>query len=128
MEKTSKSIIILLLLQFYMIAGVAQDKTIMILESGLPYTDTYWFYSGHGNALDEAQIKDQWKKNRDILYAAYTRNGWFLTMGKNTELTDQYYILQSKWPSDWIMDKPTKNQHLRHYDIEIRNVISLLQK
>lgn len=45
-----------------MIAGVAQDKTIMILESGLPYTDTYWFYSGHGNALDEAQIKDQWKK------------------------------------------------------------------
>ena len=80
MEKTSKSIIILLLLQFYMIAGVAQDKTIMFLESGLPYTDTYWFYSGHGNALDEAQIKDQWKKNRDILSAAYTRNGWFLTI------------------------------------------------
>lgn len=104
-QKTSKSIIILLLLQFYMIAGVAQDKTIMILESGLPYTDTYWFYSGHGNALDEAQIKDQWKKNRDILSAAYTRNGWFLTMGKNTGFTDQSYILQSKWPGDWIMDK-----------------------
>lgn len=55
MEKTSKSIIILLLLQLYMIAGVAQDKTIKIFESGLPYTDTNWFYSGHGIALDEVK-------------------------------------------------------------------------
>lgn len=38
----------------------ADDFTFIVADGDLPYTTQTWFYSGHGNDLDEAKIKKYW--------------------------------------------------------------------
>ena len=81
---------------------LAQDKTIIITESALPYTEQSWFYSGAGNALQGDKIKSSWDEGKRITSVAYSGNGWFVTMAKNTGLTMQTYKQSTSWPQEWI--------------------------
>lgn len=69
----------------------AQDKTILITETGLPYTSQTWFYSGKGNDLQGDKIKKNWDEGMRITSVAYTNNGWFVTMAENTAIGMQTY-------------------------------------
>lgn len=83
----------------------AQDKTIIMTESGLPYTSQAWFYSGSGNGLQESEIKKHWDEGRRITSVAYTDKGWFVTMAKSTGIGMQFYNYCAEWPNDWIKEK-----------------------
>ena len=84
----------------------AQDKTIIITENNQPYTNQTWFYSGKGKALQEDKIKKHWnQEDRRITSVAYTKNGWFVTMAKNTGIGKQTYKYSTTWPEEWIKDK-----------------------
>lgn len=97
--------ILLSLLILPLLSGKAQNKTFIICETDIPYQPQTWFYSGLGNKLDEANIKKYWDKGFRITSAAYTSNGWFITMAKNTGLTEQTYKLSSSWPDEWFETK-----------------------
>ena len=105
--------VVLFLLLFCIVFGIrSQDKTILITESNLPYTSQYWFYSGYNNELQEREIKKHWDEGRHITSVAYTSNGWFVTMAKNTGFGSQYYHYGSDWPNDWIAEKWNNNYHI----------------
>ena len=52
-----KRLLLLTLLSATISFAKAQDKTIIITEKGMPYTNQTWFYSGKGKALQEEKIK-----------------------------------------------------------------------
>jgi hypothetical protein len=80
----------------------AEDKTIIYAKSGMPYTTQTWFYSGD---LDQTNIKKYWDDNYHITSVAYTKNGWFVAMSKNSGLTRQAYSYTNDFPKDWIKEK-----------------------
>ena len=101
-----KRLLFLTLLSVTISLGKAQEKTIIITEKGLPYTSQTWFYSGKGKALQEDKIKKNWnQKERRITSAAYTKNGWFVTMAKDTGIGKQTYSYSITWPEEWIKNK-----------------------
>ncbi|MBO5865180.1 MAG: hypothetical protein J6Q73_03925 [Bacteroidaceae bacterium] len=101
-----KKLLFLVLLSVTISTVKAQDKTIIITESNRPYTSQTWFYSGKDKALQEDKIKKNWnQKERRITSAAYTKNGWFVTMAKNTGIDKQTYKYSITWPEEWIKDK-----------------------
>ena len=101
-----KRLMLLTLLSAMTLLANAQDKTIIITENGRPYTNQTWFYSGKGKALQEDKIKKHWnQEERRITSAAYTKNGWFVTMAKNTGIGKQTYKYSTSWPEDWIKEK-----------------------
>lgn len=94
---------LLLLLFVVLFIGVkSQDKTILVTENNLPYTSQTWFFSGVGNSLQESSIKKNWDEGRRIISVAYTNNGWFVTMAKNTGIGMQTYSYSADWPDKWI--------------------------
>lgn len=95
--------VILILLSVLMWSGLqAQNTTILITQSGLPYESQTWFYSGYGNSLQRDKIKKNWDEGRRITSVAYTSNGWFVTMAKNSGYSEQVYYNNYAWPGDWI--------------------------
>ena len=101
-----KKLLLLILLSTVASLGKAQDKTIIITESDRSYTNQTWFYSGKGKALQEDKIKKHWnQEERRITSAAYTKNGWFITMARNTGIGKQTYSYAIKWPEEWIKSK-----------------------
>ena len=71
--------VILILLSVLMWSGLqAQNTTILITQSGLPYESQTWFYSGYGNSLQRDKIKKNWDEGRRITSVAYTSNGCLL--------------------------------------------------
>lgn len=90
----------------------AQDKTIIIVETGLPYTSQSWFYEGRGNSFSGEEISKNWDEGRRITSIAYTNNGWFCTMAKNTGIGMQSYKVDSDWPGDWIDEKWKADYHI----------------
>lgn len=101
---------ILLLLLTATFITKAQNQTILITEQALPYTNQTWFYSGKGNNLQEDNITEKWnKQNLRITSAAYTNNGWFVTMAKNTGIGMQTYSYTNQWPREWIKNKWEEN-------------------
>ena len=100
---------VLLLLFVIAFLGVkAQDKTILITETGLPYTSQSWFYSGSGNELQEIEINKHWDEGRRITSVAYIKEGWFVTMAMNTGIGMQTYSYTADWPDKWIQDNWSK--------------------
>lgn len=101
-----KRLLLLTLLSATISFAKAQDKTIIITEKGMPYTNQTWFYSGKGKALQEEKIKKNWnQEERRITSAAYTNNGWLVTMAKNTGIGKQTYSYSITWPKEWINSK-----------------------
>lgn len=101
-----KRLLLLTLLSATTSLANAQDKTIIITENGRPYTNQTWFYSGKGKALQEDKIKKNWnQEERRITSAAYTKNGWFVTMAKNSGIGKQTYSYSITWPEEWIKNK-----------------------
>ena len=101
-----KKLVLLTLLSVTISLVKAQDKTIIITEKGRPYTNQTWFYSGKDKALQEEKIKKNWnEEERRITSAAYTKNGWFVTMAKNTGIGKQTYTYSITWPEEWIKNK-----------------------
>lgn len=91
----------------------AQNNTFLITEQTLPYTNQVWFYSGKGNNLQEENITKNWnKQNLRITSAAYTINGWFVTMAKNTGIGMQSYSYTTQWPKEWIENKWKENYNI----------------
>lgn len=87
---------------------MAQSKTLLISESGLPYTEQTWYAYGVGEPLDESDIISNWNLGKRIVSAAYTKEGWLVVMAKNTGYVQQSFSLTKEWPEEWIADK-TKN-------------------
>ena len=90
----------------------AQNKTILITESHLPYKSQTWFYSGNGQDLDESKIKSYWDQGKRITSVAYTTNGWFVTMANSSGITMQTYKLSQIWPKDWIKEKWVQDYYI----------------
>lgn len=90
---------------------MAQDKTIIITESDLPYTNQTWFYSGN-MGLQEDEIKKNWDKGKRITSAAYTSNGWFVTMSNDSNIGAQTYKLSTSIPTDWIKGKWNEDYYI----------------
>lgn len=90
----------------------AQNKTILITESALPYTGQSWFYCGAGNALDGSKIKSKWDEGKRITSVAYTYNGWFVTMANDTGISEQEYKLSETWPKEWINTEWEKDYYI----------------
>ena len=86
-------------------AMIAQNKTLLISESDLPYTEQTWFAYGVGLPLDENDIIGNWNLGKRIVSAAYTKEGWFVVMAKNTDYVQQSFSLTKKWPEEWIAEK-----------------------
>lgn len=94
------------------VTAVAQAKFEMVCESGLPYKSQTWFYSGAGNELDQSKIKKHWDEGKRITSAAYTENGWFVTMCKGSGYTMQTYHYDRSWPSQWLRDKEKEQYYI----------------
>ena len=92
----------------FAVVMMAQSKTLLISESGLPYTEQTWYAYGVGQPLDESDIISNWNLGKRIVSAAYTKEGWLVIMAKNTGYVQQSFSLTKKWPEEWIADK-TKN-------------------
>ncbi len=84
---------------------MAQNKTIIIMQDNTGLINQSWFYSGSGNSLQSEEIKKFWNENKYITAAAYTSNGWFVSMAKGTKWTNQSYKNTSQWPDAWIHEK-----------------------
>lgn len=107
-----KKMIPLLMSLIVMFGAKAQDKTIILTETKQPYTSQTWFYSGVGNDLQGDVIKKNWDEGRRITSVAYTKNGWFVTMAKDTGIGAQTYHYSSDWPGDWIKKHWDENYHI----------------
>ena len=94
---------------FIAVAAFAQNKALLISESGLPYTDQCWFAYGLGNELDATDITNGWNEGRRVVTAAYTSEGWLVVMAKNTGYGRQSFIVSEVWPEQWIADKTREN-------------------
>ena len=81
---------------------VAQDMTLIITQGGLPYQSQTWFSSGRGEALQQDEIREYWDKDYYITSAAYTYQGWLVTMCKNCGYTGQSYYYSGEWPGKWL--------------------------
>ena len=83
----------------------AQNKTLLISESGHPYTEQTWYAYGVGEPLDENDIIGNWNLGKRIISAAYTKEGWLVVMAKNSEYVQQSFSLTKEWPEEWIAEK-----------------------
>ena len=108
MRKTN----ILIIMSFCALLTFAQDNSIILTQSGLPYTYQTWFSSGYGNDLQTDKIKQYWDDNRYITSAAYTLNGWFVTMTRNCGFTGQTYYYSKNSPWDWVKEKWDEGYYL----------------
>ena len=102
-----KKLLIAVLLMQVSVAVMAQDKTLLISESGLPYTAQTWFAYGSGN-IDQNDIVGCWDQGKRIVTAAYTGEGWFVIMAGNTRYSMQTYLVSEVWPEEWIGKKREK--------------------
>ncbi len=84
------------------IVSVAQQRTIILTESSLPYTEQQWFSNFN---FPEDDIEKCWNEGKRIHAAAYTSRGWIFSMAKNTGYTKQAYYTPDVWPEKWIDDK-----------------------
>ena len=98
-----KILFAILLLQF--VAVSAQNKTLIISESGLPYTEQSWFAYGLGNPIDESDITGCWSQGKRVVSAAYTSEGWLILVAKNNGFTRQTFTISEEWPGAWIEAK-----------------------
>ena len=100
-----KILFAILLLQFVVVAVSAQNKTLIISESGLPYTEQSWFAYGLGNPIDESDITGSWSQGKRVVSAAYTSEGWLILVAKNNGFTRQTFTINEEWPGAWIESK-----------------------
>lgn len=92
----------LLILLICIVFGIkAEDKTLIITETVLPYTSQTWITTGSDPFPGEL-INKNWDEGRRITSVAYTKNGWFVTMAKNTGIGMQTYSTDVSWPGEWI--------------------------
>ena len=103
--KNYSSLVITLLLCLWTITSNAQSKTLLVSESGLPYTEQTWYAYCAGQSLVETDITSSWNLGKRIVSAAYTSEGWLVIMARNTEYTQQSFSLTDEWPEQWIEDK-----------------------
>lgn len=83
---------------------IAQHKTLLISESGLPYTGQTWFaYGAAGICQDD--IVASWDEGKRIVTAAYTGEEWLVVMAGNTAYAMQTYTLTQAWPEQWIAEQ-----------------------
>ena len=96
-----KSLLILLICMAFGIK--AENKTLIITESGLPYTSQTWITTGSDPFPGEL-INKNWDEGRRITSVAYTRDGWFVIMDKDTGIGMQTYNTDASWPRNWISE------------------------
>lgn len=101
-----------LLITIISVTTFAQNKTIVVTESRLPYTSQTWFYSGSGNNIQEQEIEKYWNEDKRITSASYTSKGWFITMAKETGIGQQAYKISSSIPKEWIEKKWNENYYI----------------
>lgn len=77
---------------------VAQDMTLIITQGGLPYQSQTWFSSGRGEALQQDEIREYWDKDYYITSAAYTYQGWLVTMCKIAVILGKVIIIRVNGP------------------------------
>lgn len=114
-----KKVVCILICVILWLGARAQNSTIIITQSNLGYESQTWFYSGYGNSLQRDKIKKNWDEGRRITSVAYTSNGWFVTMAKNSGYTAQVYYNNYAWPGDWIKEHWAEGYYIT--DISVGN-------
>ena len=99
MKRIKQILIAVMLMQLSATAAIAQDKTLLVAESGLPYTAQTWFAYGSDN-IDQNDITSNWDQGKRIVTAAYTGEGWFIIMAGNTNYSMQTYSVSANWPEE----------------------------
>ena len=102
--KHFKKLCLVLFAQLAVTAATAQNPTLLISESGLPYTEETWF-AYEGQPIDQNDIVNCWNEGKRIISAAYTSEGWLVILAKNTPYTMQTYFVSADWPEEWIAAK-----------------------
>ena len=102
--KTLTRILFVLLAQLSMTTVMAQNQTLLISESDLPYTEETWF-AYEGEPIQQDDIVGCWDQGKRIISAAYTSEGWLVILAKNTPYTMQTYYVSADWPEQWIAAK-----------------------
>lgn len=105
MRMTKRFLLLVLLVLMIPAAADAQTKTLLISETGVPYTEQSWFTYGEGSTIDQNDITSCWDQGKRIVTAAYTSDGWLVIMAKGTGYTMQTYLLSEEWPDRWIEEK-----------------------
>lgn len=105
--------ILFFLTLFFILSGKAQtNKTFLLMENTNGLSGQVWFYAGTGNNLQRDKIKENWDKGKYITSAAYTANGWFITMSNCPDYTTQSYNVTKDWPRDWIKEKYNQDYYI----------------
>lgn len=78
------------------------QQTLIISETRLPYTSQVWWTEGSRCALSERKVREHWNDDRQITSLAYTKQGWFVTMARDSGLRDQQLKVSDDWPENWI--------------------------
>lgn len=124
--KMRKEVLTLMLCALCAMTAVAQEKTLLVAESGLPYTEQTWFAYGE-EPIRQQDIVGCWDQGKRITTASYTSEGWFVIMAKNTGYTMQTYQVCKEWPEAWVAEKSREGYAitaLSHSDKEWLVVLS----
>lgn len=97
-----KKVFVLFLLLAQVFTPIRAQQTLIISETRLPYTSQVWWTEGGSCQLSERKIRKNWDEGRQITSLAYTKQGWFVTMAKDTDLRDQQIKISNEWPEKWI--------------------------
>ena len=108
MNRLIKTVVIAVLCIVAMQVAVADNKDIIIMETGTGFGEQTWFYSGYGKELQDNYIKEYWDKGFRITSTSYGASGWFVTMATHSGFTMQTYNYCSNWPSEWITERIEK--------------------
>ena len=108
----AKRLLFLLSFPLFVAVNCRAQQTIIVAESGLPYYEQSWLYSGTGNAFPGDDIKKKWDEQKRITTVAYTSKGWFLAMSKGTGIGMQTYKVDTQWPDSWIEENWKKDYYI----------------
>ena len=79
----------------------AENMTIMVMDTNMPYDSQYMFYSG-GHEVQKDEIMKHWEAGRRITSVAYTDYGWLFVTSTNSGISMQTYTVSPTWPDKWI--------------------------
>lgn len=86
------------------VSAYAYDDTFVIMRQNTGYTGDTWAYSGAGNPLQTAKIKELWDEGKRLTSISCTNNGWFISAAFNTGYTMQKYYYNNAWPEQWVAE------------------------
>lgn len=107
-----KNILFTFLLLFVCAASTfAERQTIVITESGLPYSSQVSFSGSDIHYIDD-QITKYYDEDHYITSVSYTSNNWLVVMSTESGYLSQTMKITSSWPGEWISEQWKKGYYI----------------